>query len=71
VNGEDIKLIHFPDAHTDGDTVIYFTQSKVVHMGDTFVTYGFPYIDIRSGGSVSGMISAVEKALAGEAIDEA
>jgi len=63
LNGEDIRAIHFPNGHTDGDSVIFFTQSKVVHMGDDFVTYGFPFVDTASGGSVSGMIAGVEKVL--------
>src|SRR5438876_2528082 len=63
VNGEDIRAIHFPHGHTDGDSVIFFTQANVVHMGDDFVTYGFPFVDTRSGGSVSGMIAGVEKVL--------
>ena len=64
LNGEDIRAIHFPHGHTDGDSVIFFTQSNVVHMGDDFVTYGFPFIDLESGGSASGMIAACEKVLA-------
>lgn len=63
LNGEDIRAIHFPNGHTDGDSVIFFTESKVVHMGDDFVTYGFPFVDVRSGGSVAGMIAGVEKVL--------
>ena len=63
LNGEDIRAIHFPNGHTDGDSVIFFPQSNVVHMGDDFVTYGFPFVDVRSGGSVSGMIAGVEKVL--------
>ncbi len=63
VNGEDIHAIHFPHGHTDGDSVIFFPQSKVVHMGDDFVPYGFPFVDVKSGGSVSGMIAGVEKVL--------
>lgn len=63
VNGEDIQAIHFPAGHTDGDSVIFFTQSKVVHMGDDFVTYGFPFVDVASGGTVSGMIAGIEKVL--------
>jgi len=63
VNGEDIRAIHFPHGHTDGDSVIFFPQSNVVHMGDDFVTYGFPFVDVQSGGSVSGMIAGVEKVL--------
>jgi cyclase len=63
LNGEDIRAIHFPHGHTDGDSVIFFTQSNVIHMGDDFVTYGFPFIDLESGGSASGMIGACEKVL--------
>jgi len=65
LNGEDIKAIHFPHGHTDGDSVIFFTQSNVVHMGDDFFNGGmFPFIDIDSGGSVQGMIAGDEKVLA-------
>lgn len=64
LNGEDIRALHFPAGHTDGDSVIYFPQSNVVHMGDDFVTYGFPFIDTDSGGSIDGMIDGVEKAIA-------
>lgn len=63
VNGEDIRAIHFPNGHTDGDSVIFFPQSNVVHMGDDFVTYGFPFVDVANGGSVGGMIAGVEKVL--------
>jgi cyclase len=63
LNGEDIRAIHFPHGHTDGDAVIFFPQSNVVHMGDDFVTYGFPFIDLESGGSARGMIAAVEKVM--------
>ena len=64
LNGEDIRALHFPAGHTDGDSVIYFPKSNVVHMGDDFVTYGFPFIDIDGGGSIDGMIDGVEKAIA-------
>lgn len=64
LNGEDIRAIHFPNGHTDGDSVIFFPQSNVVHMGDDFVTYGFPFVDVQNGGSVSGMIAGLEKVLA-------
>jgi len=63
LNGEDIRALHFPHGHTDGDSVIFFPQSNVVHMGDDFVTYGFPFVDIENGGSVSGMVAGVEKVL--------
>lgn len=64
LNGEDIRAIHFPHGHTDGDSVVFFTESNVVHMGDDFVTYGFPFIDLESGGSVRGMIAACEAVIA-------
>ena len=63
LNGEDIRALHFPAGHTDGDSVIFFPKSNVVHMGDDFVTYGFPFIDIDSGGSIDGMIDGVEKVI--------
>jgi cyclase len=59
LNGEDIRALHFPAGHTDGDSIIFFPHSNVVHMGDDFVTYGFPFIDVDSGGSINGMIDAV------------
>ena len=64
LNGEDIRALHFPSGHTDGDSIIFFPKNNVVHMGDDFVRYGFPFIDVSSGGSVQGMIAAMEKASA-------
>jgi glyoxylase-like metal-dependent hydrolase (beta-lactamase superfamily II) len=65
LNGEDIRAIHIPAGHTDGDSVIFFPQSNVVHMGDDFFNGGmFPFIDLESGGSVQGMITGGEKVLA-------
>ncbi len=61
LNGEDIRALHFPAGHTDGDAVIFFPKNNVVHMGDDFVRYGFPYIDVASGGSVEGMAAAMAK----------
>ncbi len=64
LNGEDIRAMHFPSGHTDGDSIIFFPKNNVVHMGDDFVRYGFPFIDVASGGSVQGMIAAMEKTTA-------
>lgn len=64
LNGEDIRALHFPNGHTDGDAIIYFPKNNVVHMGDDFVRYGFPFIDVSAGGSVQGMIAACEKSIA-------
>lgn len=63
LNGEDIMAVHFPNGHTDGDSVIYFTQSNVIHMGDDFFNGFYPFIDIDHGGSVLGMIRDVDQVL--------
>jgi glyoxylase-like metal-dependent hydrolase (beta-lactamase superfamily II) len=64
LNGEEIRVIHFPAGHTDGDAVVWFTRSNVVHMGDDFVTYGFPLVDREGGGSAQGMLGAVRAVIA-------
>jgi len=58
-NGEEIKVIHFPKGHTDGDAVIFFTGSNVVHMGDDFFNGRFPVVDLEAGGDVEGMTKNV------------
>ncbi len=58
-NGEEIRVIHFPHGHTDGDSVIFFTTSNVVHLGDDFFAGRFPFVDLESGGSVQGLIKNV------------
>jgi cyclase len=63
INGEDVLVFHVENAHTDGDALLYFTQSNVLHTGDTFFSERFPYIDLNSGGSVDGYIEAVKKTL--------
>src|SRR5258707_4915 len=64
LNGEDIRALHFPSGHTDGDSIIFFPKNNVVHMGDNFLRHGVPFIEVSSGGSVQGMIAAMEKATA-------
>ena len=56
VNGDEIKAVHFPSGHTDGDTVVFFTKANVVHLGDDFFVGRFPFVDLDSGGSVQGLI---------------
>ena len=58
-NGEEIKVIHFPKGHTDGDSVIFFPGSNVVHMGDDFFNGRFPVVDLEAGGDVEGMTKNV------------
>jgi cyclase len=53
-NGEEIKAVHFANGHTDGDSVIFFTKSNVVHLGDHFFVGRFPFIDLENGGSIQG-----------------
>jgi cyclase len=55
-NGEEIRAIHFPQGHTDGDSVIFFSTSNVVHLGDDFFAGRFPFVDLESGGTVEGLI---------------
>jgi len=64
MNGEDIRALHYSSGHTDGDSIVFFTKSNVVHMGDNFVTYGFPFVDLIGGGSVKGMIATCEQVIA-------
>ncbi len=63
LNGETIHAFHVDDAHTDGDVIIHFQNANVMHLGDTFFSGRFPYIDLGSGGSVDGMISSANKVL--------
>ncbi len=63
INGEEILVFHAENAHTDGDALLYFTQSNVLHTGDNFFNGLYPYIDLDSGGSVEGYIKAVKQAL--------
>ena len=63
INGETIHAFHVEDAHTDGDAIIHFKNANVFHLGDTFFSGRFPYIDLDSGGSIDGMISSANKVL--------
>src|SRR5262249_31139834 len=63
VNGEDIRAIHFPHGHTDGDSVIFFTKAIVVQRGDVFVPYVFLFGDVKGGGSIRGMTAGDKKVL--------
>ena len=61
LNGLDAKVFHVPQAHTDGDAVIHFPGVNVIHAGDIMFHKLFPYIDLDSGGTVGGYISAQQK----------
>jgi len=62
-NDEEIEVIHFPSGHTDGDSVVFFSGSNVVHLGDHFFNGGFPFVDLSSGGDVEGYIRNVRSVL--------
>ena len=64
INGDEVAVFHLPRAHTDGDAVVHFRRTNIVHMGDVYVTGSFPFVDLSSGGSVSGIIGGVERVLA-------
>jgi len=64
LNGEEIRAIHVANAHTDGDAIIHFTGSDVIHMGDVFFNGMYPFIDASSGGSIDGMVAACDQGLA-------
>ncbi|WP_417494033.1 MBL fold metallo-hydrolase [Maricaulis sp.] len=63
MNGQTVEAVHIPRAHTDGDAMVYFRQADVLHMGDTFFSGIFPFIDLSAGGSVDGYIAAMERGL--------
>jgi glyoxylase-like metal-dependent hydrolase (beta-lactamase superfamily II) len=63
LNGEEIHAFHVAPAHTDGDTIIHFRRANVIHMGDIFFNGTFPFVDVWSGGSLPGMIAAVDRVL--------
>jgi len=63
LNEDDIMAVHVHNAHTDGDALIFFPKSNVLHTGDTFFNGMFPYIDLKGGGSVDGDIEAAKTGL--------
>ena len=62
-NGEEVRIIAFGPGHTDGDSAVYFTDSKVIHLGDQYVNGRFPYVDVANGGDVSGYLKNIDSVL--------
>ena len=60
MDGETVQVTHVQHAHTDGDAIIYFKESNIIHTGDVFVRYGLPFIDQPHGGSIDGMIAGTD-----------
>jgi glyoxylase-like metal-dependent hydrolase (beta-lactamase superfamily II) len=62
-NGEAIQVFHQPAAHTDGDSIVFFRRSDVISTGDIFVTTSYPIVDLQRGGSIDGVIAALNRIL--------
>lgn len=63
LNGDRLVLMHAPAAHTDGDAIAWWEEANVVHLGDVFYANGYPFLDTASGGSLAGLVAAVESVL--------
>lgn len=62
-NSEEIRVIKVPAAHTDGDSIVHFTDSNVIHMGDVYRTTTYPYVDVNHGGTLQGTLDALQFAI--------
>ena len=60
-NNEGIEIIHLPNAHTDGDSIVFFRRSDVISTGDIFTMTSYPIIDVAAGGTINGLLDAVNK----------
>jgi glyoxylase-like metal-dependent hydrolase (beta-lactamase superfamily II) len=63
INNDEVHAYHIPPAHTDGDSIVRFRKANVVHTGDVFAAYRYPFIDVENGGSVKGIVEAMDKLL--------
>lgn len=64
IDDEEIQLSNFGPGHTDGDTIVFFKKNNVIHAGDSFVTYGYPFVDLNDGGSFMGFINILSQIIA-------
>ena len=60
-NGDEVQVLHIPSAHSDADLVFYFRKANVIHTGDICFSGMYPFIDVGHGGSIAGMIAALDK----------
>jgi cyclase len=63
LNGDVVQVVHVDNAHTDGDSIVHFTNANVIHTGDTYMKDVYPFIDVSSGGSIDGFIAAADAVL--------
>lgn len=64
INGEEVQMVHYPTGHTDGDAIVYFTRSKVLHLGDMFFFEMFPAVYREGGGDIRQMVGSLDKIIA-------
>jgi glyoxylase-like metal-dependent hydrolase (beta-lactamase superfamily II) len=64
LNGNVVNVVHVENAHTDGDSIVHFTNANVIHTGDSYMKDVYPFIDVGSMGSIDGFIRASEAVLA-------
>jgi glyoxylase-like metal-dependent hydrolase (beta-lactamase superfamily II) len=62
-NGEAVQMFHQPNAHTDGDILVFLRRSDVIATGDVFITTGYPFIDAAQGGHINGIIDALNRVI--------
>ncbi len=62
-NDDTLVVLHLPNGHTDGDSVVWFKQANVIHMGDHFFKERFPFVDVAAGGSIDGFVANVERVI--------
>ena len=63
LNGDEIRVVHVEQAHTDGDALVFWTRANVLHMGDVYFNGMLPFVDLESGGSIDGVLAALDRAL--------
>jgi glyoxylase-like metal-dependent hydrolase (beta-lactamase superfamily II) len=63
LNGNEILVSHTGNAHTDGDSFVWFRDANVIHTGDVYFAGMYPFIDTHTGGSIEGIIKALERIL--------
>jgi len=64
LNGDEMRVMHVPRAHTDGDAIVHFVNTNVIHTGDVYFNGMYPFIDTSSGGTIQGVIAACDRVLA-------
>jgi len=69
VGTEPVRLVHYPNAHSNGDTVVFFDKSKVMQTGDMFFQGMFPFMDVDNGGNIENWVRQLDTIIAGVPAD--